>query len=173
MVSNCLVGFASIILLFETVMTLTNSISNSGQLNISSVLIIVCIDQLAIRTTAGLLLFASLKIVERFSSTPIIDTFFVSVLCQEELREAIGEYVKEKRRKEQEMTASPPRKKQESPSRVPKASLSAEQPTYLNLINLQPTRRKTEQEEEEEVSPGLEQIYLTTLEQEMFGNSEK
>lgn len=42
------------------------------------------------------------------------------------------------------MTASPPRKKHDSPSRVPKA-LSSEHPTYLNLINLQPTRRKTEQ----------------------------
>jgi hypothetical protein len=44
------------------------------------------------------------------------------------------------------MTASPPRKKVESPSRVPKASLQgSDYPTYLNLINLQPTRRKTEQ----------------------------
>lgn len=68
------------------------------------------------------------------------------------------------------MTASPPRKKLESPSRVPKAALPiGDQPTYLNLINLQPTRRKTEQEEEEEESSQVEEIYLTTLEQEMFG----
>jgi hypothetical protein len=44
------------------------------------------------------------------------------------------------------MVASPPRKKLDSPSRVPKAAFpSGEHPTYLNLINLQPTRRKTEQ----------------------------
>ena len=40
------------------------------------------------------------------------------------------------------MTASPPRKKTDSPSKVPKAIGSKEEKqTYLNLINLQPTKR--------------------------------
>ena len=136
----------SIILFFQTVMTLSNSISNSGQLNITSVLIIFCIDQLTIRPAAGLLLFIGIKIAEKASPTPITANFLVSALCQEEMREVIAEFVREKRRKEQEMTASPPHKKQSSPSRVPKAAMPpVDHSTYLNLINLQPTRRKTEQ----------------------------
>lgn len=47
-------------------MTLTNSISNSGELNITSVLIIFSIDQFTIRPAAGLLLFITIKIVERY-----------------------------------------------------------------------------------------------------------
>lgn len=50
-------------MLFQTANVLTNSISNSGQLNITSVLIIVCIDQLAIRVAIGLAFFATVKIV--------------------------------------------------------------------------------------------------------------
>lgn len=122
-VINCAVSFTSIILLLQTVMVLSNSISNSGQLNITSVLIIFCIDQLSIRPAAGLLLFAGIKMAEKASSTPITDNFLVSTLCQEEIREVIAEFVREKKRKEQDMTASPPRKKQESPSRVPKAAM--------------------------------------------------
>lgn len=82
-------------------MALTNSISNSGQLNISSVLIIVCIDQFAIRIPTGLILFATISIIERIISQPLIDNLFISALCQEELRDAISAYVKEKRKKEQ------------------------------------------------------------------------
>ena len=55
---------------------------------------------------------------------------------------------------------SPPRRKKVSPSRVPKALLSEERQTYLNLINLQPTSRH-----EDEV---LEEIYLTTAEKDLF-----
>ena len=41
------------------------------------------------------------------------------------------------------MTASPPKKKTQSPSKVPKAyALNADGPTYLNLISLQPTKRQ-------------------------------
>ena len=58
-------------MLFQTVMTLTNSISNSGQLNITSVLIIFVIDQLSIRPTAGLLVFATLKLVKSFASPTV------------------------------------------------------------------------------------------------------
>jgi hypothetical protein len=111
-VLTCAVGLTTILLFLQTVMALSNSISNSGQLNITSVLIIFCIDQLAVRPAAGLLLFAGIKISEQASSTPITDNFLVSALCQEEIREVIGEFMREKRRKEQEMTASPPRKKQ-------------------------------------------------------------
>lgn len=46
---------------------------------------------------------------------------------------------KERLKRAQEMVHSPPRRKKSSPSRVPKALLSEERQTYLNLINLQPT----------------------------------
>ena len=80
-------------MLFQTVMTLTNSISNSGQLNIASVLIIASIDQFAIRPAVGLLIFAIIKLAEKISSAPIIENFLVSALCQEELREVIALYL--------------------------------------------------------------------------------
>ena len=57
--------FITFVLLYQTVFTLTNSISNSGQLNISSLAIIVAIDQLAVRCSVGLLAFAVLKLLER------------------------------------------------------------------------------------------------------------
>jgi hypothetical protein len=61
------------------------------------------------------------------------------------------------------MTASPPREKRPSPSKVPKAlGLSVERPTYLNLINLQPTVREAEDDEV------VEEIYLTTAEKDLF-----
>lgn len=60
---NCGLCLTSIIMLFQTVMTLTNSVSNSGQLNITSVLIIFSIDQFAIRPAAGLLMFTIVKII--------------------------------------------------------------------------------------------------------------
>lgn len=55
--------FITFVLFYQTVFTLTNSISNSGQLNISSLAIIVVIDQLAVRCSAGLLTFAILKLL--------------------------------------------------------------------------------------------------------------
>jgi hypothetical protein len=66
-VVNCLIGLCCVMLLMQTVMVLTNSISNSGQLNITSVLLILCIDQFAIRPAAGLLLFAAVKLAQRYS----------------------------------------------------------------------------------------------------------
>jgi Na+-driven multidrug efflux pump len=58
-----LVSFITFVLFYQTIFTLTNSVSNSGQLNISSLAIIVVIDQLAIRVGFGLLALATLKIL--------------------------------------------------------------------------------------------------------------
>lgn len=52
-------------MLFQTANVLTNSISNSGQLNITSVLIIICIDQFAVRIGMGLAFFGTVKIIEK------------------------------------------------------------------------------------------------------------
>ena len=51
--------------------------------------------------------------------------YFMNLLCQEELTAIRIEEEKARLKKEQEMTISPPRRKTNSPSRVPKASLSA------------------------------------------------
>jgi competence protein ComGC len=58
-----LVSFITFVLFYQTILTLTKSVSNSGQLNISSLVIIVVIDQLAIRVGFGLLALATLKIL--------------------------------------------------------------------------------------------------------------
>lgn len=63
-----------------------------------------------------------------------------------------------------QMSASPTRKKAESPSKAPKVlTLSFEKNTELNLINMQPTKRQHNQTQEQ-----LDMFYLTTAEKKMF-----
>lgn len=50
-------------LLYQTGLTLSNSISNSGELNICSLLLIIAIDQIAVRTATGLTLYGILSIL--------------------------------------------------------------------------------------------------------------
>jgi len=52
-------------------MTLGNSISNSGQLNILSLLIIVTIDQFAVRITLGLTAFGLIKLLQSLDKIKI------------------------------------------------------------------------------------------------------
>ena len=75
--------FVTFVLFYQTVFTLTNSISNSGQLNISSLALIVLIDQLAVRCGAGLLTFAILKILERNNLIIFAENKLVHWLCHE------------------------------------------------------------------------------------------
>jgi len=56
------VGFASVVMLMHTVMTLSISISNSGQFNILSFLAAVAIDQLGMRPVLGLSVWTACKI---------------------------------------------------------------------------------------------------------------
>ena len=49
-------------MLLQTLMVLATSISNSGQLNILSLLIAVAIDQLGVRPTVGLTVWTVCKI---------------------------------------------------------------------------------------------------------------
>ena len=60
---NCVLTITTILMLFQTATVLANSISNSGQLNITSVLIIIIIDQFAIRIGFGLAFFTTVKIL--------------------------------------------------------------------------------------------------------------
>ena len=60
-----IVSFTTLMLLYQTVFTLSNSISNSGELNICSLLLIIAIDQLAVRTVTGLVVYGILSILER------------------------------------------------------------------------------------------------------------
>jgi hypothetical protein len=76
-------------------MILTNSTSNSGQLNITSVLIIFCIDQFTIRPAVGLIMFITIKIAEKITGQSLLESLFVSSLLQEELREVIAKFYQE------------------------------------------------------------------------------
>jgi len=60
-----IVTFITAMLLYQTVFTISNSISNSGELNICSLLLIIAIDQLAVRTVTGAIFFGVLSILER------------------------------------------------------------------------------------------------------------
>ncbi len=84
-VTVAVLAFITTILLYKTILTLTNSISNSGQLNIISLIIILLIDQLAIRPATGLLAFAILKLLHRHEVINFTNNAFVNSLCHEEL----------------------------------------------------------------------------------------
>ena len=71
-------------MLLKTVMTLGTSISNSGELNIISVLIAFTIDQIGVRFILGLAVFSTCKALMAFADKeeqPVI----VTLLCFEEL----------------------------------------------------------------------------------------
>jgi hypothetical protein len=59
-----IVTFITLMLFYKTVLTLCNSISNSGELNICSLLLIVAIDQMAIRTSTGLTVYGIFSFLE-------------------------------------------------------------------------------------------------------------
>ena len=60
-----IVTFITAMLLYQTVFTISNSISNSGELNICSLLLIIAIDQLAVRTVTGVAFYGVLSILAR------------------------------------------------------------------------------------------------------------
>ena len=132
------IGFISMALMFKTILVLGTSISNSGELNILSVLTIVAIDQFGVRIGFVLTTWVTCKIVNEVKKLNGTGEFvMVTYLCKEEVTDLMIEAEEERQKKLREMVASPPRKKTLSPSRVPKGLLSAERGTYLNLINLQ------------------------------------
>jgi hypothetical protein len=73
----------SVVMLLQTVLTLGNSVSNSGELNISSFLIIVIIDQIAVRFAAGALTMASIKLLEASGKINLAENTFIELLCRE------------------------------------------------------------------------------------------
>ena len=81
--------FIIFILFYQTIFTLTNSISNSGQLNLTSLIIILLIDQLAIRVGLGLAIFAILKVLHRHEIINFSNNYFVSCICHEEITKAL------------------------------------------------------------------------------------
>lgn len=94
-----LITFITFILFYETIFTLTNSVSNSGQLNITSLVIILVIDQLAVRVGTGLLCFAILKLLHKKDIIDFANSSISNCLCQEELSKALIELEKERMRK--------------------------------------------------------------------------
>ena len=78
-------SLGSMVMLLDVMMSLGTSVSNSGQLNISSVLLSVVIDQLGIRL--GVMLVV-LGLIEGLNASGVIDmenNVLVSVLCEQEL----------------------------------------------------------------------------------------
>lgn len=65
-ICSSIISFTSLVLLSQTMMTLYNSMSNSGVLNLASVAAILAIDQLAIRPFATGITILILFINEKF-----------------------------------------------------------------------------------------------------------
>lgn len=86
-------------MILQTVMTLSNSISNSGQLNISSVLIIICLDQLAIRITFGVLVWVGSKIYLYSTGVKEEESSIICLLCAEEINDILVEQERERMKK--------------------------------------------------------------------------
>ena len=76
-------SLGSMVMLLDVMMSLGTSVSNSGQLNISSVLLCLVIDQLAIRVAIIIVVFG---LVEALHATGLIDieqNLLVSILCEQ------------------------------------------------------------------------------------------
>ena len=72
-------------MLFFTIITLCNSVSNSGQLNITSFLIMFVIDQIGVRIGVGLIMVGIVAGLEKMEILVYCDNLFVNCLCEEEL----------------------------------------------------------------------------------------
>lgn len=62
-------------------MKLINSTSNSGELNIQSLFIILTMDQLLMRPSLGLSVFATLKVLEVYKKIDLQANLLVLELC--------------------------------------------------------------------------------------------
>ena len=57
------ISFATLVMITQTMMTIYNSISNLGALNIGSVASVIALDQLVVRPVLGAILILVAKIV--------------------------------------------------------------------------------------------------------------
>ena len=78
----CGIGLTSMVLMLQTAMTLGTSISNSGELNLLSLLLMVAIDQFAIRPITGAIFVGTLYLVAAITDTPIQSLGAVQLLTQ-------------------------------------------------------------------------------------------
>ena len=95
----CGMGIASTVLMLQTAMTIGTSISNSGQLNILSLLIMVAIDQFAIRPVVGAIFVGTLHIIAAATDTPIQNIAMTHLLIQEEVYAILWKEEEERERK--------------------------------------------------------------------------
>lgn len=95
----CGMGIASTVLMLQTAMTIGTSISNSGQLNIISLLIMVAIDQFAIRPVVGAIFVGTLHIIAAATDTPIQNIAMAHILIQEEVYAILWKEEEERERK--------------------------------------------------------------------------
>ena len=68
---------------FQTVMTLSTSISNSGELNIISVLAAIGIDQVAVRIPLGVTVAMAIKLYLLTSGGAMEESGLVGLICSE------------------------------------------------------------------------------------------
>lgn len=73
--SLCFIGS---VLFLQSMMTLANSISNSGQYNLLSLLCIILVDQLLLRPGLGLVLFATLKALLHYEKIDFENNLFLT-----------------------------------------------------------------------------------------------
>lgn len=73
--SLCFIGS---VLFLQSMMTLANSISNSGQYNLLSLLCIILVDQLLLRPGLGLVLLATLKVLLHYEKIDFENNLFLT-----------------------------------------------------------------------------------------------
>ena len=79
---------ASIVMMLQVLMTLGNSVSNSGELNIISLLSVIAMDQFAVRIGICGVMWTVCKIlreVRKKEGEEVGESAFVALVCHEEL----------------------------------------------------------------------------------------
>lgn len=79
-------GFIAMVLFAEVMMTIFQSISNAGQLNVISVVIAVSIDQLIVRIFVGGVIVGVGYVLEKMGSMLFADSVVLRVFCEEQMR---------------------------------------------------------------------------------------
>ena len=88
--------FIGFVMFGQCINLLWNSISNSGEINILSLICIFTIDQAIIRSGAGILLLSVIKILDVKAVIDVKSNIFVVYLCHEEIQKAKRHNLKRK-----------------------------------------------------------------------------
>lgn len=121
----------AVILFSQSMFSVFNSLSNLGALNLSSLALMLLIDQMGVRMSLLGIMSIAVYIIEVSQKNPFSFNFIL-YLCEQQLIEEMNRIDNEKP-EEKEMGASPIKKKTSSPSKVPRVPLYFEQETIMQL----------------------------------------